>query len=75
MMLVQQIKKEVAGLPKVQLKEFRSWFEEFDASEWDKQFEKDVASGKLDDIANRAVSDFKPISTLNRETSSQIKFD
>ena len=59
MMLVQQIKKEVAGLPKVQLKKFRSWLEEFDASEWDKQFEKDVASGKLDDIANRAVSDFK----------------
>ena len=59
MMLVQQIKKEVAGLLDVQLKEFRSWFEEFDASEWDKQFEKDVASGKLDDIDNRAVSDFK----------------
>jgi hypothetical protein len=59
MMLVQQIKKEVADLPKVQLKEFRSWFEEFDASEWDKQFEKDVASGKLENIANRAVSDFK----------------
>ncbi len=56
MMLVQQIKKEIAELPKVQLKEFRSWFEEFDASEWDKQFEKDVASGELDDIANRAVS-------------------
>ena len=59
MMLVQQIKKEVARLPEVQLKEFRSWVEEFGASEWDKQFEKDVASGKLDDIANRAVSDFK----------------
>ena len=59
MMLVQQIKKEVAGLPKVQLKEFRSWFEEFDTSEWDKKFEKDVASGKLDGIANRAISDFK----------------
>ena len=59
MILVQQIKKEVAGLPKVQLKEFRSWFEKFDASEWDNQFEKDVASGKLDGIANKAVSDFK----------------
>ena len=59
MMLVQQIKEEVAELSEVQLKEFRSWFEEFDASEWDKQFEKDVTSGKLDDIANRAVSDFK----------------
>ena len=46
-------------ITKAQLKEFRAWFEEFDASEWDKQFEEDVASGKLDDIANRAVSDFK----------------
>jgi len=48
MMLVQQIEKEVTGLPEVQLKEFRSWFEEFDALEWNKQFEKDLASGKLD---------------------------
>ena len=59
MMLVQQIKKEVAGLPKGQLKEFRSWFEEFDMSEWDKKFDQDVASRKLDDIANKAISDFK----------------
>ena len=29
-MLIQQIKKEVSELPKVQLKEFRSWFEEFE---------------------------------------------
>ena len=33
MILLQQIKRELAGLPKVQLEEFRSWFEEFDASE------------------------------------------
>ncbi len=45
MELVQKIKKEVAGLPKMQLKKFRVWFEEFDALEWDKQFEKDVTSG------------------------------
>ncbi len=42
MMLVQQIKKKVAELPEMQFKEFRAWFEEFDASKWDKQFEKDV---------------------------------
>ena len=59
MELVQKIKKEVAGLPKMQLKKFRVWFEEFDALEWDKQFEKDVTSGKLNNIANQAMSDFK----------------
>jgi len=59
MELVQQIKKEVAGLPKMQLKKFRVWFEEFDALEWDKQFEEDVTSGKLDNIADQAMSDFK----------------
>ena len=58
MMLVQQIEKEVTGLPEVQHKEFRSWFEEFDALEWDKQFEKDVASGKLDPFT---ADPFRPL--------------
>ena len=58
-MQVQQIKKAVSRLPQVQLKEFRTWFEEFDAAQWDKEFEEDVASGKLNDIANKAISDFR----------------
>ena len=58
-MQVQQIKKAVSRLPQVQLKEFRIWFEEFDAAQWDKEFEEDVASGKLNDLATQAISDFR----------------
>ena len=58
-MQIQQIKKAVSRLPQVQLKEFRVWFEEFDAAQWDEQFEQDVASGKLNDIAGKAISDFR----------------
>ena len=55
---VQRI-EEVASLPKVELAKFRSWFENFDAKAWDKQIEKDIVSGKLDDMANKAIADFK----------------
>ena len=56
---VQQLEKEVSGLKNEQLQEFRAWFEEFDADAWDKQFEDDVREGRLDNIANSAISDFK----------------
>jgi hypothetical protein len=56
---VQRIEEEVASLPKVELAKFRSWFENFDAKAWDKQIEKDIDSGKLDDMANKAIADFK----------------
>jgi hypothetical protein len=56
---VQRIEEEVASLPKVELAKFRSWFENFDAKAWDKQIEKDIDSGKLDDMANNAIADFK----------------
>jgi len=56
---VQRIEEEVASLPKVELAKFRSWFENFDAKAWDKQIEEDITSGKLDDIASKAIADFK----------------
>lgn len=56
---VQRIEEEVASLPKVELAKFRSWFENFDAKAWDKQIEEDIISGKLDDMANEAIADFK----------------
>ena len=31
----------------------------FEARTWDKQFEEDAKSGKLDDIADQAIDDFK----------------
>ncbi|MBL8097877.1 MAG: hypothetical protein JNK81_01775 [Anaerolineales bacterium] len=58
-MTIYEIEKAVAGLSSNDLARFREWFEEFDAQLWDEQFENDVKSGKLDNIANKAIADFK----------------
>lgn len=52
MATVQKIEKEVSNLSREELAEFRAWFDEFDAAIWDKQFEEDVRSGKLDELAD-----------------------
>ena len=38
---------------------FRVWFAEFDARNWDARFEHDVAAGKLDRLAERAMKHVK----------------
>ena len=55
---VQDIEKAVSNLPPNDLERFRAWFEEFDAIEWDRQFEEDASSGRLDAIAQEAIEDF-----------------
>jgi len=59
MTTVQEIEKAVQHLPERKLYSFRSWFEEFDACAWDKQFEQDVQAGRLDELADQAVKDLK----------------
>ena len=56
---LQEIEQAVSKLPENELVRFREWFEEFDASEWDKQFERDVKEGKLDRVAEKALSDYR----------------
>ncbi len=58
MTTVHEIEKAVSALPSNELEQFRKWFDEFDAKVWDKQFENDVRSGKLDQIAKNAIADF-----------------
>jgi len=55
MMNVQKIENEITKLPPAELAKFRSWFEKFDAESWDKQFEDDVKSGKLENHAEQAI--------------------
>lgn len=59
MRTAQEVEKAVTKLPPQELARFRAWFEQFDAEMWDKQFEKDATSGKLDKIAERAIADYK----------------
>ncbi len=54
-----EIERAVSQLSSEDLAKFRTWFAEFDAANWDRQFEKDVASGRLDALADKALKDLQ----------------
>lgn len=54
---VEEAEKAVAQLLMQQLKQFRVWFQKFDAEIWDGQIEKDIKAGKLDALAQAAIAD------------------
>ena len=59
MSTVQEIQTAVSKLSTEELSTFRAWFVEFDAEAWDRQFEKDVAEGRLDAPAEEALGDLR----------------
>lgn len=52
---LQEIERAVSQLSKEELAAFRVWFAQFDAEVWDRQFEADVAAGRLDALAEKAL--------------------
>jgi len=52
---LQEAEKLISQLTPEDLASFRRWFAEFDAEQWDRQFEEDVAAGKLDGLAQKAL--------------------
>ena len=59
MNLVSEIEVAIKKLSRDELSAFRDWFQEFDAEAWDKQFEADVAAGRLDALAEEALRDLR----------------
>jgi hypothetical protein len=59
MSAIQEIEQAVSQLKPKELARFRKWFDEFDAKAWDQQLEQDAHAGKLDQIAQQAVADFR----------------
>ena len=55
-----EIEQAVRQLSSEDLAAFRVWFAEFDAENWDRQFEADVAAGRLDALAEKALKVQKP---------------
>ena len=55
---LEDIEKAAAELPLDQLARFRAWFEEFEAIRFDQKIERDAKAGKLDRLAEQALSDF-----------------
>lgn len=56
---IQEIETAVRQLSRDELAAFRTWFQEFDAEAWDRQFEEDVAAGRLDHLAEEALRDLR----------------
>ncbi|GAC1448642.1 MAG: hypothetical protein NVSMB9_32000 [Isosphaeraceae bacterium] len=57
MSTVDEIEDAIRNLPDHDLVALRAWFAEFDAAAWDRQFERDVAEGRLDALADEALRD------------------
>lgn len=59
MSTVHEIENAIRALPPDGLAAFRQWFAAFDADAWDAQIERDVAAGRLDQLAEEALRDLK----------------
>lgn len=57
MIRIEEIERAVAQLSPSELRAFRAWFAGHDSAAWDRQFETDAASGKLDALADEAIED------------------
>lgn len=59
MSTIHEIESAVQQLSPAELREFRAWFLNFDAGEWDRQIERDAAAGRLDRLAEEALAEFR----------------
>lgn len=55
MTTVIEITRAIRHLSPDALHELRTWFEHFDAAQWDVQLETDILAGRLDRLADEAL--------------------
>jgi hypothetical protein len=55
---LQRLESQIAALPEPELRQFRSWFDEFDAQRWDSTLAEDINNGKLDSLAAEALAGY-----------------
>jgi hypothetical protein len=56
---LEQIEAAILTLPADDFQKLRRWFADLDYQRWDEQLERDVANGKLDDLAAEAIAEYK----------------
>ena len=66
MSTVEEIEAAVQNLSSEERAAFRAWFVAFEAAEWDRQFDEDVAAGRLDWLAAEALLDRQAGRTTER---------
>lgn len=58
-MTVEQIEAAILKLPPDKFQQLKTWFLDLENQRWDEQLEKDIADGKLEDLAQEAIADFE----------------
>jgi hypothetical protein len=56
---VEEIEAAIERLSSQELSTFRTWFSTYDAARWDASIEMDIAAGKLDSLAEEALSEYR----------------
>jgi hypothetical protein len=56
---IEKLERDVRDLSPKELASFREWFAAFDAAAWDRQFEEDAKSGRLDRLADEALAEHR----------------
>ena len=59
MSTLEQIEAAILTLPSDEFQRLRQWFFDVDYQLWDDQLEQDIASGKLESLAEEAIAEFK----------------
>jgi hypothetical protein len=54
-MTLEELERSITHLPPEELTRIREWFLAFDADNWDREFEADVAAGRLNALADSAM--------------------
>ena len=57
MIEIEKLEREVQKLNREELAAFRDWFRQYDSDEWDRQIEQDALAGRLDSVAEEAISE------------------
>ncbi len=59
MTMLETAEEVVGKLSLDELTRFRKWFAEFDGKAWDEQIEADANAGKLDALAEEALTEYR----------------
>jgi hypothetical protein len=59
MSIVERLENQVERLNRDELAAFRDWFRKYDSDEWDKEIEEDIFAGRLDKLAEEAITAHK----------------
>ena len=66
MSAIQELEAAIRRLSAEERAAFRAWYTEYDAEEWDRELEADVAAGRLDWLIAEAREDHRSGRTTDR---------